>query len=773
MKKQLITEKTVLELTRKLGLDSFDYVIAASYRGIVAAKIAAQVSGAVFVETPIKSFLTASRIKSGEFYGKRILIADDVSVTGRTLEESKTVFAGSKVSTFAIAGKADYSIYEKPFCLELEKSVGKDKGIKLKDFLNKWFYFFLGFIAFVWLIIRSGTNPKRIIYPCQQAAIPIAVTWVAGIVGFLFGGFFIRRYLKVSVIVAALFMSVYAVVNFPHYLFSAVTDPLPTWENINPVSKIYVVDNTPQPIGSLEDGNAGVPDAYLNDGAVDMMVELMDAKGQYFYKTTAHPTGLFGSNDVVIIKGNFQWDYRNGTNTDRIKGVIWKLLNHPNGFTGEIVVADDTQLLWGNPVEGINQQDNNSYFINQSVVDVCNTFKAKGYAVSFRCWAAISNIKVNEYNTGDMNEGYVQTGGLNSENWPKFTTSGGKYVSLRYGVWEGGAYDKGRLSVINFPVLKAHDDFGAVTCATKCWVGMLSCDASFYNADRHNFFWASSHLVARTHIIVREKICFIDAEWVARTGPNKAGDVHSYAGKFIATTDPVAGDWYASSYILAQVANNANNMNGSYVGGNTYNVLNSVATYLNGQGVPATTNAAQMSVYAYRELHLATATVTPTPSNVPALTITASKTIIVTSTKTLTAMPSATMTAIIQTMTSTATFTQVVTVQPTMTIVWENNFTITNAIVYPNPYNPKNEDLKMNILITQAASELKFRIYTAAFRRIMEAECGAQSTKEVTVIIMKDRLKYLSSGIYYIVVIGKSVGGMNAISKPQELIILK
>ena len=581
---------------------------------MAAARIAAEAAGAELILFSSDTAKAASLAESEKITGKKLLIAEDVSVSGNTLLKAKSLFKKSAVKTFAISGCADYNIYEKPFCLKIENRFGAEIPAFIRALSDKWAFFFAGFAAFVWVVLRTGTNPKRFYYPCQQAAIPVAAAWGAGVAAFLLGGFVIRRYLKASVIVAAAVMSVYAVVNFPRHIFSAPTDPLPTWENSNPVSKIFVVDDCPQPAGSLEAGNAGVNNAYLHDEAVDMMVQLMDSKGEYFYKTAARPDGLFGANDVVIIKGNFQGFYRNTTNTDRIKGVIWKLLGHPEGFTGEIVVVDNTQLLWGNPVEGLNQQDNNSFFYNQSIVDVCNTFKAKGYPVDFRCWAGISNIRVTEYNTGNMNEGYVQPGALNSENWPKFTTPGGKHVSLRYGIWEAGAYNMQRLSVINFPVLKAHDDFGAVTCAMKNWVGVLTCDASFYNADRHAFFWAPSHLVARTHRIVRPKINFIDAEWVARQGPHNSGDVHSYAGKFIATTDPVAGDWYASSYILAQVAVAANNMNGSYVGGNTYNMLTSVSAYLNGAGVPVTMNPAQMSVYAYRELGL-TPTNTPTGTN--------------------------------------------------------------------------------------------------------------------------------------------------------------
>ena len=40
--------------------------------------------------------------------GMRILLVDDVSVSGRTLERARGLLAGFEVTTFALKGKADY-----------------------------------------------------------------------------------------------------------------------------------------------------------------------------------------------------------------------------------------------------------------------------------------------------------------------------------------------------------------------------------------------------------------------------------------------------------------------------------------------------------------------------------------------------------------------------------------------------------------------------------------------------------------------------------------
>ena len=46
---------------------------------------------------------------------------------------------------------------------------------------------------------------------------------------------------------------------------------------------------------------------------------------------------------MVIIKVNCQWDERGGTNTDLLKALIQGLIDHPDGFTGEIIVSDNGQ----------------------------------------------------------------------------------------------------------------------------------------------------------------------------------------------------------------------------------------------------------------------------------------------------------------------------------------------------------------------------------------------------------------------------------------------
>ena len=166
----------------------------------------------------------------------------------------------------------------------------------------------------------------------------------------------------------------------------------------------------------------------------------------------------------------------------------------------------------------------------------------------------------------------------------------------------------------------------------------------------------------------------------------------------------------------------------------------------------------------------ATRTFTSTRTQTPSFTRTA------VNTATRTATPSYTLTrtsTIVSTAISTLTITPTNTQVPTATIAWGEKFEIPNTLIYPNPCNPEYMDLKMKITLTQAASEMKIRIYTVGYRRIMETACGALNEKEVTVTIPRAGISHISAGTYYVIAEGKSISGQKAVSKPRQLIILK
>ena len=87
-------------------------------------------------------------------------------------------------------------------------------------------------------------------------------------------------------------------------------ETLPTWEVQDPMSTVFVMDKIPPTSGSLASGNSTVPNEYLVDTAIDNLLVLMQSKNIYFHKTVLHPSGIVGSDNIVVIKGNFQWTSR-------------------------------------------------------------------------------------------------------------------------------------------------------------------------------------------------------------------------------------------------------------------------------------------------------------------------------------------------------------------------------------------------------------------------------------------------------------------------------
>ena len=49
---------------------------------------------------------------------------------------------------------------------------------------------------------------------------------------------------------------------------------------------------------------------------------------------------LLRAGDVVLLKVNAQWKYRGCTNSDVVRGLVQRILEHPDGFAGEVVIAN-------------------------------------------------------------------------------------------------------------------------------------------------------------------------------------------------------------------------------------------------------------------------------------------------------------------------------------------------------------------------------------------------------------------------------------------------
>jgi hypothetical protein len=487
--------------------------------------------------------------------------------------------------------------------------------------MNRLYFYIIGFFAFLWFIVRSGSNPKRLAYPCQQAAFPLASAWMMAIavpVGSSVYWELIEEFLLQKARLILMVILGFVIVNhlaIPSIKFATAPKIIklgayPVWTVENPVSNIFMVEDMMPVHGSLAAGDGTVHDSVLNDKGIDSLFYMMQTHGLYFHKTNSRPGGLIGKDDVVVIKANFQWRNRLSTNTDRIKGVIWQILNHPDGFDGEIIVADNgsEQIQPEAYFCGFSQYANNSHDTDQTIMDVVNVFKAKGYPVDWYVIDDLNNDIVSEYSALDFDDGYLYNS-TTKVNYPKFKTPGGNYISFKYGVYDSvNAVYTNNLKLINMPVLKAHGITGA-TIAVKNWIGVMnqihnSTWYGGYDQFHDNYVYHSFAVPARTLDETWPVLNIVDATWTAITDNWGYWNTFINTNTLLASTDPFAVSYYSAKHILKPIATRENNTDPDYAGPYTgdygyYNIgLNHWYNWMTDHGSHTVTiDEAQFSVY--------------------------------------------------------------------------------------------------------------------------------------------------------------------------------
>jgi hypothetical protein len=419
----------------------------------------------------------------------------------------------------------------------------------------------------VWFVLRTGTRPSRILYPCQQAALAnislfktVASVSLPSIASLRTSAGAMRP----IVILAMLSVGGFIMATDPVQIGFA------SLQVDSDMSRVPI-SLTPQTAVSQENSsdlffvqNATGPGGNMSS-SLTALIDLMSSQGLHFYNTTSTPDGLIGSEDVIIIKMNGQWSYRGGTNTDLIKSVIIAIIDHPDGFTGEIVIADNGQGLGS-----LNPYDANSYYHNQSAQEVAELF-ALEWNVSTIVWDNLRGSTVDDYNEGDLTDGYVRSSIWNDDtqlyvSYPKFQSPAtGTCISFKQGVWSSETgFDSGRLKVINMPVLKTHFRYGVTGCI-KHYMGVPQGHivGSVDPGIPHEHFsigkGGMGTLMAETRAPV---LNILDMVWVnahplessAQTGPWSVYTSASATDIIGASLDPVAMDYWSAKHVLIPTA---------------------------------------------------------------------------------------------------------------------------------------------------------------------------------------------------------------------------
>ena len=412
--------------------------------------------------------------------------------------------------------------------------------------LLRWFFtntLLSGLFALLWLLARSGAKPSRIAYPCQQAAITTA--------SLAFGAPLVAALITARHIAGRLFRSPRALAAAAVGLFVTIglwgvlsRDSAATAVRYQPpadyrASVFHVTDCPQEPVG----------DRFLG---LDNLLRLMGERGLKIYNSPtvswlSGPDGIIGSNDVVVIKINYQWTGCGGTNTDLLRGLIRALVDHPDGFTGEIVVGENTQFV---SADNFDRRGNNAHDRSLSPRDVVEGFRAQGYQVSLSDWSQFRFAEAEESVSCDQGRGYVVLRGADGNvSYPRFQTGYGTCVDLKDGVWDTAAatFDRSRLKLINLPVLKPHGVVYGVTACVKNYMGVVTneLNTNSHSGVRGGLMGA---VMAETG---PPDLNILDCIWI-EGNPHFGPEVGcgTRLNQLVASTDPVAADIWATTNIL-------------------------------------------------------------------------------------------------------------------------------------------------------------------------------------------------------------------------------
>lgn len=323
---------------------------------------------------------------------------------------------------------------------------------------------------------------------------------------------------------------------------------------------------------------------------------------------------FIGKDDIVILKPNAQWWNQGGTNTDAMKEFIELILKIPD-FKGEIIIAENHHLHPTN-ARGWTQQEYNNGKYNLN--DLVEYFNKKGVPnVTKYHWIDAETTKYKHYsikgivNGPEDGDGYVweknniyQTpnGRKAMMSYPIFTSSfSGITVDFKNGAWKNGRYIDKPVKLINFSALNHHSKAFGVTASVKNHLGIVDLTCGFsgetlnglFTHDYFNFHHIGSApnltIFGKTNQLMRRyfgkwtnfggennhhymggtvgrfmktirfpDLNIITAEWVGY-GSRTNLDLRAHTKTILASTDPVALDFYAAKHILLIATKEAKN----------------------------------------------------------------------------------------------------------------------------------------------------------------------------------------------------------------------
>jgi len=315
---------------------------------------------------------------------------------------------------------------------------------------------------------------------------------------------------------------------------------------------------------------------------------------------------IIDQNDIVIIKPNAQWHNHGMTNTNTIKGFIDLVLDIPT-FKGEIIIAENHHAATDNDLAWTTQKKNGDYNLNELVdyyhqKDIPNVTK-------YHWRDGGPNPKPLQFPAGnggvvagpEEGDGYVWTdeeytyGGRKTRmSYPIFTSRySGITIDFKKGAWKNGYYTNQPIKFIDTSAINYHSSIFGITACIKNYLGVVDLTCGFHGPQPEGYYnfhyisvaWPKTYICAdfienilRTGFI-RESVFMskVGQRLSPSTGALGGAVGHfmnnirradlniiaaEYAGHVgrwsppahtktvLASTDPVALDYFAGKYLL-------------------------------------------------------------------------------------------------------------------------------------------------------------------------------------------------------------------------------
>lgn len=315
---------------------------------------------------------------------------------------------------------------------------------------------------------------------------------------------------------------------------------------------------------------------------------------------------VVGQNDIVIIKPNAQWNNHGMTNTNTIKGLIDVILKIHN-FSGEVIIAENHHARFDNSLAWTTKDKNGDFNLNELI----DYYNGKGHknVTKYHWRDGGPNPNPLQWPGGDggvvagpeegdgyiwSDEDYVYQGRKVKMTYPIFTSIySGTTVDFKKGTWKDGRYTNQPVKFINMSTINHHSSSFGVTACIKNYLGVVDLTCGFHGPTPkgyYNFHYISTLWPKTSYIsdciessissgfirksVFLSKVCrrlspktgalggavghfmnkirradlnIIAAEF---TGHEGRWDPPVHTKTVLASTDPVALDYFAGKHIL-------------------------------------------------------------------------------------------------------------------------------------------------------------------------------------------------------------------------------